>query len=81
MDSATGQLDYYFKRNYSSFDVGNIMRIVGALDKSTQARIFENTQNQERQRKNAIQGYGVTPNIPSDASPISSTMISDFLRV
>ena len=80
MDSATGQLDYYFKRNYSSFDVGNIMRIVGALDKSTQARIFENTQNQERQGRNAIQRYGVTPNIPSDSSPISSTMISDFLR-
>ena len=81
MDTVTGQPDYYFKRGYSSFDVGNIMRIVAALDKSTQARIFENTQNQERQRKNAIQGYGVTPNIPSDASPISSTMISDFLRV
>lgn len=80
MDTVTGQPDYYFKRGYSSFDVGNIMRIVAALDKSTQARIFENTQNQERQRINTIQGYGVTPIIPSDSSPISSTMISDFLR-
>jgi hypothetical protein len=76
MDTATAQPDYYFKRGYSSFDVGNIMRIVAMLDKSTQDRVFENNQ---RQRRDTIQGYGGTPGMPSSVSPISSTMISDFL--
>jgi hypothetical protein len=43
MDTATANPEYYFKRGYSSFDVGNIMRIVAMLDKSTQARVFERT--------------------------------------
>jgi hypothetical protein len=43
MDTATANPEYYFKRGYSSFDVGNIMRIAAMLDKSTQARVFERT--------------------------------------
>ncbi len=43
MDTTTANPEYYFKRGYSSIDVGNIMRIVAALDKSTQDREFERT--------------------------------------
>lgn len=76
MDTATAQTEYYIKRGYTFDDVINIMRIVASLDRSTQGR-FE--QNQERQRRDTIQGYGGTPGMPSDYSPLSSTMISDFL--
>lgn len=54
MDTATANPEYYFKRGYSSFDVGNIMRIVAMLDKSTQDRVFENEQRQQSAQSQAV---------------------------
>lgn len=58
MDTATAQPEYYFKRGYSSFDVGNIMRIVAMLDKSTQGRTFENKQKQMTEEERELSKVG-----------------------
>lgn len=54
MDTATAQPEYYFKRGYSSFDVGNIMRIVAMLDRSTQSRMVENQLRQQSEQSQAV---------------------------
>ena len=54
MDTATAQPEYYFKRGYSSFDVGNIMRIVAMLDRSTQSRMVEKELRQQSEQSQAV---------------------------
>lgn len=72
MDTATAQPEYYFKRGYSSFDVGNIMRIVAMLDKSTQDRVFENEQQTSQRSANVGR-------MPVNLSPRSASFVSDIL--
>ena len=60
MDTTTANPEYYFKRGYSSFDVGNIMRIVAMLDKSTQARVFERTRRDIDEEEKELMRLGQT---------------------
>jgi len=60
MDTTTANPEYYFKRGYSSFDVGNIMRIVAMLDKSTQDREFEKTRRDIDEEEKQLMRLGQT---------------------
>ena len=59
MDTTTANPEYYFKRGYSSIDVGNIMRIVAMLDKSTQGE-FERTRRDIDEEENRLMRLGQT---------------------